>query len=190
MSGPLLAVARSLAAEWPAVAFVEADAQTYRAPDPFDVVLSRNGLMLFDDLDAAFANLAANLRPGGRIVFSTWAEAESNAWATIPNAAVAAHVRLPAAPEGPCAFALADPARVQAVLRRAGFGSVTLRRVDTDLWVASDVSDAVAFVARSLPLPADVKRRIVATLRVTLVPYARPDGVWLPSAAWLVSATL
>ena len=48
--------------------FVEADAQTYAFDDVFDRVISRFGVMFFDDFDAGFANLRAALAPGGRLV--------------------------------------------------------------------------------------------------------------------------
>ena len=46
------------------VSYVAANAQTHRpATAPVDVVISRFGLMFFDDPTAAFANLASWLRP-------------------------------------------------------------------------------------------------------------------------------
>ena len=74
LSEPMLAEARRRAdaAGRGDVTFVRADAQTAALPGPFDVVVSRFGVMFFDDPTAAFTNLAASLRPGGRIVFVCW----------------------------------------------------------------------------------------------------------------------
>jgi SAM-dependent methyltransferase len=41
-------------------------------PGSFDAVISRFGVMFFDDPEAAFANLAPALRPGGRLAFVRW----------------------------------------------------------------------------------------------------------------------
>lgn len=52
------------------VRFVQAEAPTTDLPGGFDVALSRFGVMLFDDPVAAFTNIAAALRPGGRLAFA------------------------------------------------------------------------------------------------------------------------
>jgi SAM-dependent methyltransferase len=200
ISRPLLDVAR---ARVPGAHFVVGDAQTYRfEPGAFDVAISRNGLMLFDDPAIAFGNLASALRPGGRLAFVTWADAAANGWFAIPAAAVAAQTAVsgaappppsPTSPPGACAFSLADPAVTTALLHRAGFSDVRAERRDTRLWIATDVEDAVELFERSAAdvvatAPARVVDHIVATLRVMLVPWSRPDGVWLPSAWWIVTA--
>jgi SAM-dependent methyltransferase len=196
VSAPLVALARSRTGAHPNVELVVRDAQLLDARGAYDAVVSRNGLMLFADPAAAFARLHAALVPGGRIVFTTWAERGANAWWAIPAAAAAAHV--PAGDDHdtearPCAFSLAPEARVREVLTGAGFRDVTLGRTDAELWVGSDVSDVVAFFERHsaallAQLGGDLARRVVTTLRVSLLPYARADGVWLPSAWWTVRA--
>ena len=55
------------------VTFVLADAQTDSFPGaPFDAAISQFGVMFFDDPVAAFANIRAQLRPGGRLAFACW----------------------------------------------------------------------------------------------------------------------
>lgn len=52
------------------VELLQADAQVHPfEPASFDVVISRFGMMFFDDPEAAFGNLARALQPGGRLVF-------------------------------------------------------------------------------------------------------------------------
>jgi SAM-dependent methyltransferase len=56
------------------VEWVVADAQTWQTGGaPFDVVLSRFGVMFFGDAGAAFANLHAMAAPDGRLCVSVWA---------------------------------------------------------------------------------------------------------------------
>jgi SAM-dependent methyltransferase len=215
LSRPLLDVARARARELGVdnVAFVEADAQLHPfAPLAFDAVASRFGAMLFADPEAAFANLARALRPAGRLVLVTWAERAANAWVTVPEAAVAAHIgsaddaedvaELPApsdvsgvadARPAPGAFSLADPRRIEALLCSAGFSDVRVCRRRHDVWVGSDVTDALGFFERSLGparanLPDALFSAVGRTLRASLLAYARDDGIWLPSAAWLTTA--
>ena len=58
LSTPMLVVARRRAEEQGLdVSFVQGDAQTASFDEPFDVVLSRFGVMFFGDPEAAFANL-------------------------------------------------------------------------------------------------------------------------------------
>src|SRR6266403_1965821 len=55
------------------VRFENADAQTHRFPAAeFDLLYSRFGVMFFADPTAAFTNLRAALRPGGRLAFICW----------------------------------------------------------------------------------------------------------------------
>ena len=188
-STPLVALARERGSD-----VIVGDAQTYPLPaHAFDAVISRNGLMLFEDPPAAFANLHRALKPGGRLAFVTWAEGAANGWSTIPNAALRAHLPLPEPAEGgPCAFSLSVPARLHGVLGRAGFEDVQLTRLDQPLWVASDVSDALAFFEQSAGdlrehVPKEIVNRILVTLRASLATYVEPDGVYLPAAAWVIT---
>jgi SAM-dependent methyltransferase len=57
------------------------DAQVHRFDSAgFDVAISRFGTMFFSDPAAAFANVAAALRPGARLVLLVWQRYEDNEW--------------------------------------------------------------------------------------------------------------
>jgi ubiquinone/menaquinone biosynthesis C-methylase UbiE len=78
ISRPLLAMAttRAGAAGLENVRFERGDAQVHVFPSAgFDAVVSRFGVMFFDDPHAAFANFARSLRSGGsssRVCRSCW----------------------------------------------------------------------------------------------------------------------
>ena len=56
-----------------------ADAQTHNfAPASFDLLTSRFGVMFFADPGAAFTNLGAALRPGGRLAMAVWSSIDDN----------------------------------------------------------------------------------------------------------------
>jgi SAM-dependent methyltransferase len=177
--------------------FLLTDAQVHRFPAAtYDAVISRFGLMLFADPDAAFTRLARALRPGGRLSFVTWRGAMTNAWFTVPLAAAGEHVDLSqvvVAP-GPGPFAFADADLVRRILDRAGFVDVGLASIDEPVWVGQDPDDAAAFFegANGHKLAAvggdELLPQIVETLRELLVPFAGPAGVRLPASAWLVTA--
>jgi len=179
------------------VEFVLTDVQVHRFPPAsYDAVVSRFGLMLFTDPDAAFTRLARALRPGGHLSFVTWREAMTNAWFTLPLAAAGEHVDLSQVdvPPGPGPFAFADADLVRGVLRGAGFVDVRLESIDEPVWVGDDADDAAAFFEGAnghkiaAASGAELLPRIVETLRELLVPFAGPEGVRLPASAWLVTA--
>ena len=67
----------------PAIAFETADMATAAPPrEPYDRLVSRFGIMFFDDPPAAFANLARWLAPGGRFAFAAWGPTADNPWMT------------------------------------------------------------------------------------------------------------
>jgi len=74
ISDPMLALASERAArEGSQAEFIRADAQTYRfEPASFDLIVSRFGVMFFEDPPAAFANLRRWLAPGGRLALAVW----------------------------------------------------------------------------------------------------------------------
>ncbi|MBI1220840.1 MAG: methyltransferase domain-containing protein [Rhodobacteraceae bacterium] len=125
LSVPLLdhAVARAEALGLETIDFHLADAQTHPFKVArFDRMISRFGVMFFDDPTTAFRNISRALRPGARLVFAAWSRPDLNPWFAIP-ARVATSVLGPleapdlAAP-GPMAFH--DIERVVGILRAAG----------------------------------------------------------------------
>lgn len=179
------------------VAFLQADVQVHPfEADAFDLVLSRYGAMFFTDPVAAFSSLHAALRPDGRVVLLTWAALEENPWLTVVREALAAGRSLPGPPSrGPGALGLSDPDAVQEVLGRSGFGDIRMRLVREPLWFGEHVDAAFRFLSDIGPsrgLLADLDRedrsRALGRLRTALEQCAAPDGVWLGSTSWLVSA--
>jgi SAM-dependent methyltransferase len=145
LSVPLLGLAGGRAAEAGVhhVQFHVVDMQLDAVPGaPFDVAISQFGVMFFDEPTVAFANIRAQLAPGGRIAFACWQEAEKNPW--ILYGLVAEFVPTPPplapgkSPTGP--FALADPARTTGILEAAGF--VDVRRTTHEFTVEAP-QDAV-----------------------------------------------
>ena len=112
-----------------AVAFDAADMATAPPPqEPYDRLVSRFGIMFFDDAPAAFANLARWLAPGGRFAFAAWGPTADNPWMTNVRDAAAEVVELPTPdPDLPGAFRYAEPDKLLTLLTRAGFDELDLR---------------------------------------------------------------
>lgn len=201
ISPDLVAVARDRATSARAeeVEVIEADAAAYPYDEEaFDVVVSRNGLMFFDDLEAALANLARALRPGGRVVFTAPQALDRNPWIMVAGAAAAPHVGFPAgvAPGQPGPLGLADRAVIADVLERAGFTAVEIEELTGSMRIGTNVDDAVAFI-RSMPMVRDMldgahaanRAAAVDAVERALADHATPDGVVIHgNGAWLVTA--
>ena len=98
ISGPMLARAtvRVRAAGLENVRFERGDAQELVLLDAgFDAMVSRFGVMFFDDPQVAFANLARSLLSGGRVVFACWQDLVVNEWLMVPASAALAYVPMP-----------------------------------------------------------------------------------------------
>lgn len=178
--------------------FEQADAQVRAFPAAgFDLAISSFGVMFFADPHVAFANVAAALRPGGRLAFLCWQDMTANEWLTVPFVAVAAHVTLPGLPaaDQPGPFSLADPRRIRELLAGAGFGGIGIEPAQGNRWMGTDVDDVTGYYAgmpfaRQLIAASDehTVAAVLGAMREALCPYERDEGVVLGSAAWLVTA--
>jgi SAM-dependent methyltransferase len=175
--------------------FLQADAQVYPFTESsFDVAISRTGAMFFGGPDAAFANIARALRPGGRLVLLTWREAALNEWIGEFAFALAAGRDLPhPPPDAPGPFSLADPERVRSLLEPAGFTRLQFEALDERMYFGSDPDDGFGFVSGLLGwmlngLDADGRTRALDALRASIEAHATDRGVAYRAAAWLITA--
>ncbi len=112
-----------------AIAFELADMATAALPGaPYDRLVSRFGLMFFEDPPAAFANLARWLAPGGRFAFAVWGPPSDNPWVTSVRDVVAAVVDLPSSdPAAPGPFRYGEVEELVALLAQADFRELDVR---------------------------------------------------------------
>ncbi len=178
------------------VEFVEADVQTMTPlTELADVVVSRFGVMFFDDPIAAFANLAAMVRDRGRLGFACWGPASSNEWMSVPAVALAPIAPLPepSPADAPGPFSFADQDRVESILEAAGWSDVTFEVVDDPLYLGGpgSLAEVVEFVlgASSLsPLVADRREEARQLLSDALAPRFDGHGVKFHANAHIVRA--
>jgi len=200
LSPLLVERARTRAQGVPNVEFRVADAQTASLPPTFDVIVSRFGVMFFEDPRAAFASLRCALAPGGgRLAAVCWRSLEHNDWMRVPAEALARVTPVDdlAAPGQPGPFSLANPDRLRSVLSDSGWGAVTLDVVDRPVRLGAGGSlDEVVAVIRGGSLgraalrgvPADVEQRALDAVRDAMAEFVTAAGVALPGSAWLVRA--
>jgi SAM-dependent methyltransferase len=174
--------------------FEQADAQNHPFVDrSFDIAISRNGTMFFGDPEAAFANIARALRPGGRVVLMTWQPFEKNEWLRTFRSVLAAGRELPppAGAQGP--FSLSEPERVRHLLTSAGFTDVRLRGVSEPMYFGPDPDDACRFVSTQFAglldgLDANSTAGALDALRADMAEHRTDRGVLYDSAAWITVA--
>ena len=111
------------------IAFEVADAAT-ATPGRYQRLVSRFGIMFFDQPGAAFANLAEWLAPGGRFAFAAWGPLAENPWMTsirdaVANSLAASNINPPPSdPEAPGPFRYADADKLLTLLTTAGFSGL------------------------------------------------------------------
>jgi SAM-dependent methyltransferase len=161
LSAQLIASAKRRGRALKNVRFEIADAATWRDPAFVpDTLISRHGVMFFDDPVGAFANLNNAAQPGAQLIFSCFGERSRNNWATEVAALVADGAPANIAdPTGPGPFAFADKAHVTRILAAAGWEGIAFEPVDWD-YVAGDgadpVGDALAFFQQIGPAAAAI----------------------------------
>ena len=171
------------------------DAQVHRFdPAGFDVAISRFGTMFFSDPAAAFANIAAALRPAARLVLLVWQRREDNQWALAIDAALGDAARLPQPGADP--FSLGDAAATAGTLEAAGFDGIRFEGVHEPVFYGHDVEAALAVVRGFQATTAALARlgesaapRTVERLRQTLAAHHRDErGVVFDARSWLITA--
>jgi SAM-dependent methyltransferase len=194
-----VATARAADAGLDHVEFVASDAATYSTDRAgFDAVVSRFGVMFFDDPSAAFANIRSLMATGARLAFVCWQDLFVNDWMIVPATAAAEVLPLPVGndPTAPGAFAFSDADRVTGILAAAGFAGPRAAPVAAKVWLGDTAIEAAARLrtsglGRAMFADADpaLVDEAIARAVASLVPYESPSGVELDSAAWLVTAS-
>ena len=182
------------------VELVRADAQAHAfAPPPFDLVVSRFGVMFFEEPVAAFRNLRRAMVPGGRLCFAAWAPLADNPHWKIPVDIAARYAgpreaRDPRAP-GPLAFS--DEGYVRGILEGAGFGGVAIERARIELpggaahmeaEFSLAVGPAAALIEERRAGP-DVREAIAREVAEAFRTYETNGACALPATVLLVTAS-
>ena len=185
-----LAQARALDAKSGNIEYVVADMQTDRVAGEYDVALSQFGVMFFDEPSAAFANIRAHLRHGGRLLFACWQTIDRNPWHTSsvlrPFVPAPKVPPLGKSPTGP--FVLGDPEETTDILERAGFEDVRFNGFDITVDGPAD-----AVVEEALFAFMGIAENDVAQVRQVLSTHLKqfeigPDLYRFPLSFWVVTA--
>lgn len=196
ISEPMVAAARQRAGPGAHTDFLCGDAQTQPfAPARFDLLVSRFGVMFFDDPVAAFANLRRAARPGAELRLIAWRSADQNPFMTTAERAAAPLLPAlpPRQPGAPGQFAFADRERVEAILRGSGWGDIAIEPIDVGCSLPE--AELVRYFTGLGPLglvledaDAATRTRLVETVRKAFDPFVRGDEVRYDAACWWITA--
>jgi SAM-dependent methyltransferase len=197
LSAPMIEVARACAQrDASSATFVCADAQDYAfSAASFDRILSRFGVMFFDDERQAFGNLRRAARPGALLDLFAWRSAEDNPFMTTAERAAAP--LLPDMPvrraDGSGQFAFADAGRVRRVLEQSGWADVAIDPVDVAC--AFPEAELARYFTQLGPLPrilpelgAAERVSILHSVRRAFEPFVQGSEVRFTAACWRIGA--
>jgi SAM-dependent methyltransferase len=146
----MLAVARERleAAGIQNVECIEGDAETIPLePASFDAVVSRWGLLFFQDPVIALTRFRASLLSGGWLAAAIWGPPERVPLISLPFMALAGdQERPPSPPPGPNPFALSEPAALEQAIYDAGFAEVQSEQM-TVTFAFSSVDELLGHLA-------------------------------------------
>jgi SAM-dependent methyltransferase len=197
ISEPMLAAARARAErEGINAVFIRADAQTHAfEPDSFDTIMSRFGVMFFDDPVRAFANLRRAARDAAELRLIVWRGAADNPFMTTAERAAAALLPLMPTrdPDGPGQFAFADDHRLHHILKESGWSEIDIQPIDVACTLPE--KELVGYFTRFGPvgrmfpeLDDQTRTRIVEAVRPAFDPYVRGAEAHFTAACWMVKA--
>lgn len=174
------------------------DAEDLDLPDAaVDGAICRFGYMLMVDPGKALSETRRVLRPGARLVFAVWREAERNPWVAVPGKMFARRGLVPPPePGAPGMFTLASDDRLGELLDSAGFAAWRIEDVPVR-FVHSDLDDYIAgaretggLFAQAWEAATESERgEMKAELSADFAPYRADDRLELPGVAACVVAT-
>jgi SAM-dependent methyltransferase len=197
VSQPMIEAARLRARrEESRAEFVCGDAQSYDFPaGRFDAIVSRFGVMFFDDAARAFTNLRLAADRAATLRLLVWRSPSDNPFMTAAERAAAPLLPdLPSRREDePGQFAFADPRRIHTVLDASGWGEVAIRAVDVEC--AFPEADLMDYIGRMGPvgrylqtLDSGPRTSALQRIRQAFDPFVEGDQVRFTAACWMIGA--
>lgn len=145
-----------IGADQGALAFTRADVATAAPPEPpYQRLVSRFGVMFYDQPAVAFAQLSRWLTPAGRFAFAVWGPPAENAWTSLVREVAAEVIELPTPdPDAPGPYRYAQTEKLLALLESAGFARLELRDWHGVLAVGGGLpaAEAADFALRSFSI--------------------------------------
>ncbi|WP_299699683.1 class I SAM-dependent methyltransferase [uncultured Tateyamaria sp.] len=199
ISETMLALAAARLPDMTNAALLKADAQTHRFDTPFDAMISRFGVMFFNNTVAALSNLNAALAPGGRMTFAAWGPAPQNPYFMVPAKAAASVLGpMPKTDRTlPGPFAFEDSTRILVQMAQAGLKNTDVETVSVDLTSVGDVAETAALMMQIGPAEAAVRhhgvdaetaQQVQSAVADAIAQFDTDDGLRIPACIHIYSA--
>jgi len=159
------------------------------------MMISRFGVMFFENSVSAFANLRRAATDDAELCLLAWRGAVDNPFMTTAERAAAPLLpNIPARePDAPGQFAFANSGRVARILEESGWADIDIQPVDVPC--AFPEKELVPYFTQLGPLgrvlhEADepTRARIIQTVRAAFDPYVDGNEIRFNAACWQISA--
>ncbi|WP_271078176.1 class I SAM-dependent methyltransferase [Aurantiacibacter sp. MUD61] len=197
ISPDLIEIAQERGKDLPNCSFSCADASDWIGDKRANLIVSRHGVMFFDDPVAAFANIGDQAESGGRLLFSCFRDVSENPFFHEIQRLLPPSDQKPD-PRAPGPFAFADRSYVESILARSNWEDISVERFDFPMIAGvgeSPVEDAVSYFARIGPaaraareMEIGARERFFDRVRELAERNLHDGIVSLPAAAWIVTA--
>lgn len=199
VSPQLVEVAGARGANLANVSFELADAAAWRPAGDFapQLLISRHGVMFFDDPPAAFANLAKVAADGANLLFSCFRDRSENPFFTEIGSLLPPPAEAPD-PYAPGPFAFADRDHVTAILERGGWRRPSFEPHDFAMIAGAGedpVEDAMTYFQNIGPaavalreMPETDRPCVLKAMREVAAANCRDGVVALRAGVWIVTA--
>src|SRR5262245_58480181 len=194
----LMVTAARARAEWEGIAvrFICANAQEHTFdPASVDMIISRFGVMFFNDPVRAFANLRRAATDNAHARLIAWRSPAENPFMTTAERAAAPLLpNLPARrSDVPGQFAFADRDRRHSILAKSGWSEIDIRPVDFDCAVPE--KDLVRYVTRLGPVGQvlqetddETRARVIGAVLPAFDTYIDGGILRFQAACWVINA--
>jgi SAM-dependent methyltransferase len=197
ISEQMIGAARVVAEQEGAPAtFICADAQKHAfESQKFDMIMSRFGVMFFEDSVQAFANLRSACSDGASLRCIVWRSPAENPFMTAAERTAAPLLPNlpPRRPDAPGQFGFADDRRVHAILEESGWSEIDIRPIDVTCTLPE--TELIRYGTRFGPVgialqEADPQTRtqVAAAVRAAFDPYVHGAEVRFTACCWMIGA--
>jgi SAM-dependent methyltransferase len=197
ISGAVIEAARERAAQARSNAcFIQDDVQSHAfEPASYDSIISRFGVMFFDDPVAAFRNLRLAARGNATLRLIVWRSAEDNPFMTTAERSAAALLpQLPVrVPDEPGQFGFADRNRVRTILEQSGWERIDIEPLD--VVCSFPETELLRYITRMGPVGRllqtvddHTRQQVASTARAAFEPFVHGDEVRYTAACWDIRA--
>ena len=197
ISDTMIAAARSRAKrEGTTATFICGNAQAHTfEPASFDIIISRFGVMFFEDSIRAFANLRHAGAENAELRFVAWRSAAENPFMTTAERAAAPLLpNLPARQtDAPGQFAFANGDRIHNILNESGWADIDIRPIDITCTLPE--KELIPYLTRLGPVgrilhETDDRTRthVIQRVRAAFDHYVHGAEVRFTAACWMVRA--